>query len=314
MILTSNRAPTDRYGLFPNPVVAEGVLDRLVNCAHHMLIDGRSYRPNKRPGARPALTTDSPKRSRHRLEPDRPAGVSDATNSPLMKTANVHNCRTVRRLRQHALRQTLIRTVHQARPQQTPRGGLYPLPRPALPGRTVGRRDRVCPRCSAGCGSVWQLTPAFRTAGAPGQVRNHGGQLPQCRVPRTSGFRSAEGAMPQRLATEACGHAKPRTRPAADASLDCGGAYVANAAVPTLDSQPPVSTTTAHVRPGMGSQGAVVAGGRRPAVPPSPASHRPSPARHRGHAQHGPRSDPAAPRSPRSHDAACLYDSDNGWP
>jgi hypothetical protein len=35
MILTSNCAPGDWYGLFPNPVVAEGVLDRLVNCAHH---------------------------------------------------------------------------------------------------------------------------------------------------------------------------------------------------------------------------------------------------------------------------------------
>jgi hypothetical protein len=40
--------------------VAEGVLDRLVNCAHHVLMEGRSYRPNKRPGARPA-PTDSTK-------------------------------------------------------------------------------------------------------------------------------------------------------------------------------------------------------------------------------------------------------------
>src|SRR5438105_1135965 len=44
MILTSNRAPADWYGLFPNPVVAEGVLDRLVNSAHHVLMDGKSYR------------------------------------------------------------------------------------------------------------------------------------------------------------------------------------------------------------------------------------------------------------------------------
>ncbi len=50
MILTSNRAPADWYPLFPNPVVAEGVLDRLVNSAHHVLCEGRSYRPNKRPG------------------------------------------------------------------------------------------------------------------------------------------------------------------------------------------------------------------------------------------------------------------------
>jgi DNA replication protein DnaC len=57
MVLTSNRTPTDWYGLFPNPVVAEGVLDRLVNCAHHVLMEGRSYRPNKRPGAHQAAST-----------------------------------------------------------------------------------------------------------------------------------------------------------------------------------------------------------------------------------------------------------------
>jgi len=52
LILTSNRAPSDWYPLFPNPVVAESVLDRLINTAHHVLMDGRSYRPNKRPGRR----------------------------------------------------------------------------------------------------------------------------------------------------------------------------------------------------------------------------------------------------------------------
>jgi DNA replication protein DnaC len=51
IIVTSNRAPADWYGLFPNPVVAEGALDRLVNSSHHVLMEGRSYRPNKRPGA-----------------------------------------------------------------------------------------------------------------------------------------------------------------------------------------------------------------------------------------------------------------------
>jgi DNA replication protein DnaC len=52
LILTSNRAPVDWYPLFPNPVVAESVLDRLINTAHHLHLDGRSYRPNKRPGTR----------------------------------------------------------------------------------------------------------------------------------------------------------------------------------------------------------------------------------------------------------------------
>jgi DNA replication protein DnaC len=49
LVLTSNRRPEDWYPLFPNPVVAESVLDRLINTAHHINMDGRSYRPNKRP-------------------------------------------------------------------------------------------------------------------------------------------------------------------------------------------------------------------------------------------------------------------------
>ena len=53
-ILASNRAPADWYGLFPNPVVAEGVLDRLVNSAHHVAMVGKSFRPNQRPGRTPA--------------------------------------------------------------------------------------------------------------------------------------------------------------------------------------------------------------------------------------------------------------------
>ncbi len=49
LIITANRAATDWYSLFPNPVVAESILDRIVNGAHHLHLDGRSYRPNKRP-------------------------------------------------------------------------------------------------------------------------------------------------------------------------------------------------------------------------------------------------------------------------
>lgn len=55
LILTSNRAPTDWYPLFPNPVVAESLLDRLINTSHQVLMDGPSYRPRKRP--RPADST-----------------------------------------------------------------------------------------------------------------------------------------------------------------------------------------------------------------------------------------------------------------
>jgi DNA replication protein DnaC len=52
MILTSNRSPVDWYPLFPNPVVAESLLDRLINSSHHVFMNGPSYRPNKRPGAK----------------------------------------------------------------------------------------------------------------------------------------------------------------------------------------------------------------------------------------------------------------------
>jgi DNA replication protein DnaC len=50
LITTANRAAADWYSLFPNPVVAESILDRIVNGAHHIHMDGKSYRPNARPG------------------------------------------------------------------------------------------------------------------------------------------------------------------------------------------------------------------------------------------------------------------------
>jgi DNA replication protein DnaC len=50
LIITANRAAEDWYSLFPNPVVAESILDRVVNGAHHLHMPGKSYRPNRRPG------------------------------------------------------------------------------------------------------------------------------------------------------------------------------------------------------------------------------------------------------------------------
>ena len=50
LMLTSNRSPIDWYPLFPNPVVAESLLDRLINTSHQVLMNGPSYRPHKRPG------------------------------------------------------------------------------------------------------------------------------------------------------------------------------------------------------------------------------------------------------------------------
>lgn len=49
LLLTTNRAPSDLYPLFPNPVVAEGLLDRLLNSAYILSILGRSYRPQQQP-------------------------------------------------------------------------------------------------------------------------------------------------------------------------------------------------------------------------------------------------------------------------
>lgn len=49
VIITSNRAPSDWYPLFPNPVVAESLLDRLINASHQVIMNGPSYQPNKRP-------------------------------------------------------------------------------------------------------------------------------------------------------------------------------------------------------------------------------------------------------------------------
>jgi DNA replication protein DnaC len=59
LILTSNRSPADWYPLFPNPVVAESLLDRLINSSHQVFMNGPSYRPNKRPG-RSASTAKEP--------------------------------------------------------------------------------------------------------------------------------------------------------------------------------------------------------------------------------------------------------------
>ncbi len=50
LVLTSNRSPADWYPLFPNAVVGESILDRVLNTSHHLLLEGKSYRPRRRPG------------------------------------------------------------------------------------------------------------------------------------------------------------------------------------------------------------------------------------------------------------------------
>jgi len=49
LVVTANRAPKDWYALFPNPVIAESVLDRLISGAHMITLIGKSYRSMLRP-------------------------------------------------------------------------------------------------------------------------------------------------------------------------------------------------------------------------------------------------------------------------
>ena len=49
LIVTANRVPKDWYPLFPNPVIAESALDRLVSNAHLITLTSRSYRTLLRP-------------------------------------------------------------------------------------------------------------------------------------------------------------------------------------------------------------------------------------------------------------------------
>lgn len=57
MVITSNRSPVDWYPLFPNPVVAESLLDRLINSSHQIFMNGPSYRPRKSPGSTTSIAT-----------------------------------------------------------------------------------------------------------------------------------------------------------------------------------------------------------------------------------------------------------------
>lgn len=47
--MTSNRPPQDWIPLFPDPVMANSAMDRLVHHAHHLIIEGESYRKKLSP-------------------------------------------------------------------------------------------------------------------------------------------------------------------------------------------------------------------------------------------------------------------------
>ena len=49
IILTSNRPMTDWNSIFPDPVVANAILDRLAHNAHQIVIKGESYRKKLKP-------------------------------------------------------------------------------------------------------------------------------------------------------------------------------------------------------------------------------------------------------------------------
>jgi DNA replication protein DnaC len=54
IIVTSNRPPQDWIPLFPDPVMANSALDRLVHHAHHLIMEGDSYRRKLSPNANPS--------------------------------------------------------------------------------------------------------------------------------------------------------------------------------------------------------------------------------------------------------------------
>lgn len=58
IIITSNRPPQDWVALFPDPVMANSALDRLAHHAHHLIMEGESYRKKLRPKPQ---TPSSPK-------------------------------------------------------------------------------------------------------------------------------------------------------------------------------------------------------------------------------------------------------------
>jgi DNA replication protein DnaC len=49
MVFTRNRRIEEWQALFPDPVFANSVLDRLAHNAHQLVIEGESYRKKKRP-------------------------------------------------------------------------------------------------------------------------------------------------------------------------------------------------------------------------------------------------------------------------
>lgn len=71
-IITSNRDADEWVGLFDDPLLAQSAIDRLANNAHRVIIEGATFRPNRRPGAkaitppRTAANAPTPRSGRRR--------------------------------------------------------------------------------------------------------------------------------------------------------------------------------------------------------------------------------------------------------
>ena len=51
IIAVSNREPPEWLATMADPLLAQGAVDRLVNGAHELVLEGESYRRRQKPGA-----------------------------------------------------------------------------------------------------------------------------------------------------------------------------------------------------------------------------------------------------------------------
>lgn len=65
-IITSNRDTQEWLALFDDPVLAQSALDRFKHNAHHVVMDGPSYRPRQQPGGDRSDPTPRPHTRRRR--------------------------------------------------------------------------------------------------------------------------------------------------------------------------------------------------------------------------------------------------------
>ncbi|MFJ3825449.1 ATP-binding protein [Streptomyces nodosus] len=150
MIITSNRAPSDWYPLFPNPVVAESLLDRLINTSHQAVMNGPSYRPNKRPKSpTDKPPTGSPPADRSPCAPWPPQSPQTAASVANTKRSTTKSCPP---WRAHGARSLTDRHRASGRPAPTgpPDRPLYRCWTAPLRLRSVVTAMCRCPAAVAG--------------------------------------------------------------------------------------------------------------------------------------------------------------------